>query len=71
MAGPRLLTWRAHVQLKDDNMEASGQFGDQPLNVPKAFRGHAGIVLPMVQMERATEGHSGPRHGPRCARCAG
>ena len=49
------------VQLKDDNVEVTGHMGDQQLIAPKTFRGHAGIILPLVQTERAADGGTGPR----------
>ena len=44
------------MQLKDDEVAATGHVGSQPLNVPKTFRGNAHIILPLVQAEPASSG---------------
>ena len=46
----------AAMQLKEDEVSATGHVGNQPLNVPKSFRGNAHIILPLVQAEASSSG---------------
>ena len=46
----------AAMQLKEDDVSATGHVGNQPLNVPKNFRGNAHVVLPLVQAEASSSG---------------
>ena len=50
-----LTPWNG-LQLKNDEVVATGHVGSQPLNVPKSFTGNAHTILPAVQAEPASSG---------------